>query len=85
MAVSANSDWLDQFEEGNTAGGRAGEVETIPCPAVSPLMMAGAVAAFRRYFRRRKREIALLSASSASALRMFRASRKISTQDNSST
>jgi hypothetical protein len=38
------------------------------------------------YLRRRKRElIALSSASSASALRMFRASRKISTQDNSST
>jgi hypothetical protein len=38
MAMSANSDWLDQFEEGNTAGGHAGEVETIPCPAVSPSM-----------------------------------------------
>ena len=37
------------------------------------------------YLRRRKREIALLSASSASALRILRASRKISTQDNSST
>ena len=36
--MSANSDWLDQFEEGNTAGGHAGEVETIPCPAVSPSM-----------------------------------------------
>lgn len=36
--MSANSYWLDQFEEGNTAGGHAGEVETIPCPAVSPPM-----------------------------------------------
>jgi hypothetical protein len=35
--------------------------------------------------RRRKREIAPSSASRASVLRMFRASRKISTQDNSST
>jgi hypothetical protein len=38
MAMSANSDWLDQCEEGNGAGGHAGEVETIPYPAVSPLM-----------------------------------------------
>jgi hypothetical protein len=29
MAASANSDWLDQFEEGNAAGGHAGEVEAI--------------------------------------------------------
>jgi hypothetical protein len=33
--MSANSDWLDQFEEGNAAGGHAGEVEAIPYPAVS--------------------------------------------------
>jgi hypothetical protein len=38
MAVSANSDWLDQFEEGERAGGHAGEVEAIPYPAVSPSM-----------------------------------------------
>src|SRR5271157_2662127 len=30
MAMSANSEWLDQFEEGNAAGGHAGEVEAIP-------------------------------------------------------
>jgi hypothetical protein len=35
MAMSANSGWLDQFEEGNTAGGHAGEVEAIPHPAIS--------------------------------------------------
>ncbi len=33
MAMSANSEWLDQLEEGNTAGGHAGEVEAIPYPA----------------------------------------------------
>jgi hypothetical protein len=38
MAMSANSDWLDQFEEGNAAGGHAGEVEAIPYPAVSAPM-----------------------------------------------
>jgi hypothetical protein len=38
MAVSADSDRLDQFEEGNTAGGYAGDVEAIPYPAVSPSM-----------------------------------------------
>jgi hypothetical protein len=36
MAMSANSDRLDQFEEGNAAGGHADEVEAIPYPAVSP-------------------------------------------------
>ena len=44
------------------------------------------LASAQAYFRRRRRElIALLSASSVSALRMLRASRRISTQDNSST
>ena len=38
MAMSANTDWLDQFEEGNAAGGHAGEVEAIPYPVVSPSM-----------------------------------------------
>jgi hypothetical protein len=38
MAMSAHSDGLDQFEEGNAAGGHAGEVEAIPYPAVSPAM-----------------------------------------------
>jgi hypothetical protein len=38
MAMSANSDWLDKFKEGNAAGGHAGEVEAIPYPAVSPSM-----------------------------------------------
>jgi hypothetical protein len=38
MAMSANSDRLDQFEEGNAARGDAGEVEAIPYPAVSPAM-----------------------------------------------
>jgi hypothetical protein len=38
MAMSADGDWLDQFEEGNAAGGHAGEVEAIPYPAVSPSM-----------------------------------------------
>jgi hypothetical protein len=36
MAMSANSDWLDQFEEGNTAGGHAGEVEAVPIPPARP-------------------------------------------------
>jgi hypothetical protein len=35
MAMSANSDRLDQFEEGNAAGGHTGEVEALPYPAVS--------------------------------------------------
>jgi hypothetical protein len=38
MAMSADSDWLDKFEEGNAAGGHAGDVEAIPHPAVSPSM-----------------------------------------------
>jgi hypothetical protein len=38
MAMSANSEWLDQFEEGNAAGGHAGEMEAIPHTAVSPSM-----------------------------------------------
>jgi hypothetical protein len=38
MAMSTNSDWLDQFEEGNAAGGHAGEMEAICYPAVSPSM-----------------------------------------------
>jgi hypothetical protein len=37
MAESAHGDWLDQFAEGEPAGGRAGELETIPQPA-APLM-----------------------------------------------
>jgi hypothetical protein len=36
MAISAHSGGLDQFEEGNAAGGNAGEMEAIPYPAVSP-------------------------------------------------
>jgi hypothetical protein len=35
MTISANGDWLDQFEEGNAAGGQAGEVEAVPYSAVS--------------------------------------------------
>jgi hypothetical protein len=38
MAVSANNHRLDQFEEGDAAGGHAGDVEAIPHPAVSPSM-----------------------------------------------
>jgi hypothetical protein len=38
MAVSANTEWLDQFQEGHAAGGHAGEVEAVPYPAVSPSM-----------------------------------------------
>jgi hypothetical protein len=38
MAMSANGDWLDQFEEGNTARGHAGEVEDIPHPAIPTSM-----------------------------------------------
>jgi hypothetical protein len=36
--MSAHSDGVDQFEEGNAAGGHAGEVEAIPYPAVSTSM-----------------------------------------------
>jgi hypothetical protein len=36
MAMSADSDWLDQSEEGDAIGGYAGEVEAVPYPAVSP-------------------------------------------------
>jgi hypothetical protein len=36
MAMSANSDGLDQFEEGNASGCHAGKVEAIPSPAVTP-------------------------------------------------
>ena len=38
MAMSAHSDRLDQFEEGNPAGGHAADVEAIPQPAASPSM-----------------------------------------------
>jgi hypothetical protein len=38
MAMSAHSEWLDQFEEGNAAGGHCGGVEAIPYSAVSPSM-----------------------------------------------
>jgi hypothetical protein len=32
MAVSVHGDWVDQFEEGNAAGGHTGELEIIiPC------------------------------------------------------
>jgi hypothetical protein len=41
MAMSANGDWLDQFEEGNAPGGHAGEVEAVPYPAVTPPMTSG--------------------------------------------
>jgi hypothetical protein len=34
--MSANSERLDQFEEGNATGGHAGEVEAIRRPTVSP-------------------------------------------------
>ena len=30
-----NRDWLDQFEEGNAAGGHADEVEAVPYPALT--------------------------------------------------
>jgi hypothetical protein len=36
--MSANNDWLDQFEDGNATRGHASEVEIIPHPAVSPSM-----------------------------------------------
>jgi hypothetical protein len=38
MAMSARSEWLDQFKEGNAAGGHASEVEAISYSAVSPPM-----------------------------------------------
>jgi hypothetical protein len=38
MALSADSDRLDQFKKGNAAGGHASGVETIPYPAASPSM-----------------------------------------------
>jgi hypothetical protein len=38
--MSANGERLDQFEEGNAAGGHAGEVEAIRRPAVSPSMIS---------------------------------------------
>jgi hypothetical protein len=38
MAVSSYSEGLDQFEEGNAAGGHASEVED---SAVSPSMIGG--------------------------------------------
>jgi hypothetical protein len=40
MAMSARSEWLDQFKEGNAAGGHASEVEAIPYSAVSPSMIS---------------------------------------------
>jgi hypothetical protein len=43
MAMSTNSEWLDQFEEGNAAGGHASELEAIPYPAISPSMTRRAV------------------------------------------
>jgi hypothetical protein len=47
MAMPANSDWLDQFEEGNAAGGYTGGVEAIPYPAVSPSMTSRDFARWR--------------------------------------
>jgi hypothetical protein len=43
MAMPSNGDGLDQFEEGNAAGGHACEVEAVPYSAVSPSMT------FRRF------------------------------------
>jgi hypothetical protein len=40
MAMSAHGEWLDQFEEGNAAGGHASELEALRRPAVSPSMTA---------------------------------------------
>jgi hypothetical protein len=40
MAMSADSKWLDQFEEGDAAGGHAGEVEAIPHSAVLASMIS---------------------------------------------
>jgi hypothetical protein len=39
MAMSADGDGLDQFEEGKSVGGHAGEVEAIPYTAVAPSMI----------------------------------------------
>jgi hypothetical protein len=36
MAMSANKERLDQFEEGNAPGGHASELEALRRPAVSP-------------------------------------------------
>jgi hypothetical protein len=36
--MTAHSEWLDQFEEGNAGEGHAGDVEAIPYSAVSPSM-----------------------------------------------
>jgi hypothetical protein len=38
MAMSMNGDRLDQFQEGNTAGSDAGEVQAVPYPVISPSM-----------------------------------------------
>jgi hypothetical protein len=40
--MSAHGEWLDQFEERNAAGGRAGEVEAIRSPANSSSMTSRA-------------------------------------------
>jgi hypothetical protein len=37
--MSAHSEWLDQFKEGNAAGGHATEVEAISYSAVPPAPM----------------------------------------------
>jgi hypothetical protein len=59
MAMSAYSEWLDQFEEGNATGGNAGEVEAIRFPAASPPMtsrrFARAVARRRPWLRGKPR------------------------------
>jgi hypothetical protein len=39
MAMSADGDGLDQFEEGKSVGGHAGKVEAIPYTAVAPSMI----------------------------------------------
>jgi hypothetical protein len=36
--MPANSEWLDQFKEGKSAGGHASETEAIPYPAVPSSM-----------------------------------------------
>jgi hypothetical protein len=38
MAMSTHGKRVDQCEEGNAAGGHAGEVEAVPDPAMSPSM-----------------------------------------------
>jgi hypothetical protein len=70
------------FVNGRSTRAGLGRDEALHRPVRPP---RGEAATRSRGVRRRKREIALSSASSASALRMLRASRKISTQDNSST